>query len=305
VTDIINSRRRCGARIMESNMIMWKVLDDVVAMNNECVAQLNDGNLMEGLFVLQRAVSVVRDAAAMFSATPPEAPITPLQSPPMTLRSDAPPSSVRHQFRFKSRDWSLSLAKQSPVGDTLAMHSAPLILYLSNAPSIHGTTESNSLHLIAGKDDSVVFTLFSAAILFNLALVCHRLGMVYGRDTSVIRASKLYMVIVELLNDSTAPSTMEDAAMMSTTRSSTHVFLLTLVLNNLGHAQYELCNYPGYHRCMITLRNLLANTSTHDCINYIDHSDGSNDSIMVGILDEIRLNILFWNFSPPSVAHAA
>lgn len=285
---------------------MWKVLDDVVAMNNECVEQLNDSNLMEGLFVLQRAVSAVRDAAAMFSSTtPPEAPIAHCQSPPITLRTEAFPPTRRREFGFTMRDGSLSLSKQFSVGDTLGMHCSPLLLYLSNSTTIHESQESNKLLLSTDKDDSIVFTLFSAAILFNLALVCHRLGMAFGRDTSVIRASKLYMVIVELLNDSSTASSMEDVTMMSNTRSATHVFLLTLVLNNLGHAQYELCNYPGYHRCMITLRNLLSNASTHDCINDISLLAGSNDSTMIGILDEIRLNILFWNFSPPSVAHAA
>jgi hypothetical protein len=291
---------------MESSTMVWKVLHNVVAMNNECVEQLNDGNLLEGQFVLQRAVSVVRDAAAMFSfATPPDVPIAPLQTPPMTLRNDASPSSIQHQFGFKSRHWSLSLSKQSSIDDTLAMHSSPLLLFLSDTTTIHGSHESDSLHMIADKDDSIVFTLFSAAILFNLALVCHRLGMVCGRDASVIHASKLYMVIIELLNDSQTALPMEDAAVMSTTRSNTHVFLMTLVLNNLGHAQYELCNYPGYHRCMITLRNLLSNTRMPDCVYDIGPSAGSNDSMMVGILDEIRLNVLFWNFSPPSVAHAA
>ena len=277
--------------------MIWKILNDVVVLNNECVEQLNDGNLTEGLCVLQRAVAVVRDAAAMFNAVTPTAGIPTT----MTLRSAS--SSVKvHQFGFRSRDWSLSKTKASPVSDSLSMHGQPLLLYITSTEAF--PDGSNAHHLSTEKDDSVVFTLFSAAILFNLALVCHRLGMVHGRDSSVIRASKLYMVIVELLND-TSSSTIEEGLTMSKSRSSTQFFLLSLALNNLGHVQYELCNYTGYHRCMITLRNLMSNAAINDCTNDMGPSAGSDDSMMAGILDEIRLNILFWNFSPPSVAHAA
>jgi hypothetical protein len=304
----------------------------VLIMNNQCVQHLTDESLLEGLYTLQRAVGTLRDAVTPPASTNRAAgadesslPQSSLEMPTKVIPScDFEKVWIQRQFGFQFRHNALSDSTTDFENSTIC--DRPLLLYLSETPFATGKDQANSLAMVHpnvrsgdGDEDSnfTVITLFSAVILFNLALVCHRWGMIYGRDTFLIRTSHLYMVIHGLLSDQVSSSLrcMDDTN--GTNKRSDSVLLLSLVINNLGQIQYELCNYPGYDQCMTMLNNLAWNHSGGYNVhgNPLDFGTSSvdsnssrhveNDTSTTQSWDGIHTNLLFWQWTSPSVAHAA
>jgi hypothetical protein len=273
----------------------WEMLQEALTMSNECVQEVNDDNLLDALYLLQHIVAKVRNVLALstsVSAIAPEA------------RTLDLPTQMPCQFSFKLRPWSLSHPKcQRSIHENSDIYDYPLLLFLTVNSAAIETEGSNSQDMVIGNDsgtnfDFTVLNVLSAAMIFNLALICHRIGSKYGRDTLLIRASKLYAVIIELLNKNThLSSTYRDEASSTDCGTSSEALLQTLALSNLGQVQYELCNYPAYHQCMVALRNLISNR----------HSGGlvENDATSMIPMDGIHTNLMLWKILSPSVAHAA
>jgi hypothetical protein len=119
--------------------------------------------------------------------------------------------------------------------------------------------------------------LFSATVLFNLGLVCHRMGNLYGSERSLTIATKMYLVVKEL---------MQDIAFKSCRPA---LLLLLLAIHNLGHLQNSLYNYPAYYRCMEALWRLVPQMSLTD------------DPIEHHLLCSLRM---WLSVGPPSAAAA-
>jgi hypothetical protein len=277
----------------------WEILQEALTMSNECVQEVNNDNLLDALYLLQHVVAKVRNVLALSTSASEIAPEARTLDLPTQMPSMCAFTGVC-QFSFKFRRWSLSHPKcQRSIHENSDIYDYPLLLFLTVNSGAIETEGSNSQDMVIGNDcrtnfDFTVLSVFSAAMLFNLALICHRIGMMYGRDTLLIRASKLYSVIIELLNKNAHVSS---SASSTDCGTSTEVLLLTLALNNSGQIQYELCNYPAYHQCMAALRNLILNR----------HSGGSveNDATSMIPMDGIRTNLMLWKFLSSSVAHAA
>jgi hypothetical protein len=298
--------------LQPTDRMIWKVLQDVLIMNNECVQQLNDDNLLEGLHILQRAVAILREVAAIqtsFTSASTFGVPTQKESVNALTTTACNTTSVLIQERngFPSRHLSVALSTQRAIGEDSVTHNRPLLLYLAQSPTAVDTNSNISQGTVNFNDhgpDSAVFTLLSATIIFNLALICHRFGMIFGQDTSLSRATKLYMVVIEMINERPMlSSTMDDANSTNRDGKGTAALVLTLAFNNLGQVQYELCNYPGYHRCMMILRNLFMNhRKTFDVVLNRFAEDDPTD---VSMMEAVRMNLLFWQFLSPSVAYAA
>jgi hypothetical protein len=117
----------------------------------------------------------------------------------------------------------------------------------------------------------------SATVLFNLALVSHRIGTVYNVERSLDFATKLYLVVNEILQGT------------SYTTCRPAFTLYSLTLHNMGHLQKSIHNFSGYHRCMSALWNL------------IPFMILKNDPIEHHLLCSLRV----WKNSGPPVAAAA
>jgi hypothetical protein len=186
--------------------MLWEVL-----RHNTCIEQLTEENLCQSFQVLQGVVAIVRSHVAQA--------MTPSQVP--SSSSSLSPTS-----------WAL-IPRQKPISQEAVLDSIydhPVLIQWNEAPS---------------PDDEPSLPLFSATILFNMALVCHRMGLIYDSELSLIRASKLYLVVYELLRGSAA------------TNIQPAILLLALAIHNLGHLHNDRNDYPAYHRCMVALWNLM------------------------------------------------
>jgi hypothetical protein len=72
-----------------------------------------------------------------------------------------------------------------------------------------------------------IHTALCATVLFILALMCHWMGNIYGSERSLTVASKLHLVVNELLRG------------MAYTSCHTALLVLALAIHNLGHSTYD------------------------------------------------------------------
>jgi hypothetical protein len=200
------------------------VVQEVLEINNECVKQLHDENLLQGVQNLRRAIKKVESAASL--------------TPTLNRKSSDPPK-IRME---PSRKWSPSPSQQwEQQRETSGgfVYDRPFLLYCS----------TNSDH---DEEDSYNCIVVIATITLNIAIIYHRYGMNHGYDAYLIQASKLYMVTIELVNHLVVPSD---------NYNQNHFFLLMLALNNFAQVHYELSSYLAYDQTMSTLRHLFARYS--------------------------------------------
>jgi hypothetical protein len=109
-------------------------------------------------------------------------------------------------------------------------------------------------------DTSETILLYIAIVLFNSALTSHSEGMVLGREKSLMKASVLYSLAVQLLRKCT----------MSEYPSTT---ILTLfALNNKAQIHYDQCEYVQSVDCMQNISKIMGSVpGLHSALNYEDH----------------------------------
>lgn len=216
-----------------------KFFQEIVLRHNECIVRLSDKNLLHSYHVLQGIVTVLRAH---------------ISEAPLPISSILPSSEA----------WALH-PKTEPILQELGIdgtYDRPLMLFCNDA-------------MIS--DDELSMNLLSATVLFNLALVCHRIGIMYNIERSLAFATRLYLVVTEIFQDPTYTS------------CHPALLLLSLAIHNLGHLQNSVHNYSGYHRCMKALWNL------------IPHMILKNDPIEHYMLCSLRI----WKNTRPPVAAAA
>jgi hypothetical protein len=213
----------------------------MVLRHNTCIAQLTDENLCHSFNVLQGVVAALRTHVAQA----------------MTIQTSS---------SAKSPVWALTPRRESISHDDSvdSIYDHPILIQWNEA---------------LFPEDEPSLSLFSATILFNMALVCHRMGLVYHSEPSLIRASKLYLVVDELLRVRAA-----------TTESQPTILLLSLAVHNMGHLQNGMNNYPAYQRCMVALWNLMPRI----------HEKNDPD-----LEHHLRRSLRLWQCTAPPMAAAA
>jgi hypothetical protein len=123
-------------------------------------------------------------------------------------------------------------------------------------------------------------SLYIAIVLFNSALTSHSEGMALGRAKSLMKASALYSLLVQLLTRCRMP---ED------TLTS---ILMMLAWNNKAQIHYDQCEYVQSVDCMKNISMIMGSSvrGLHSSLNYED-------------LEGILLNVML--LSTPSAAQAA
>jgi hypothetical protein len=125
-----------------------------------------------------------------------------------------------------------------------------------------------------------MLSLYSAIVLFNMALTCHHDGRL-GRDLSLKRASLFYnMTGVQILNGNIAREDISAA------------ILTLLALNNKAQIHYDQCEYI---RCVDCLREVLR---IMDSVKAVHFTLSQKD------IEGLLLNVMVLN-TPPTVAKAA
>jgi hypothetical protein len=128
------------------------------------------------------------------------------------------------------------------------------------------------------EESEEMLSLYSAIVLFNMALTCHHEGRL-GRETSLKKASRFYIMTVQILNGNIMPGDI----------SAT--ILTLLALNNKAQIHYDQCEYIQCDDCLKELPRILG---TVEAI----HSTLSQEDIK-GLL----LNVMLMH--TPTAAQAA
>jgi hypothetical protein len=128
-----------------------------------------------------------------------------------------------------------------------------------------------------GKDD--MLPLYSAAILFNLALASHHLARLHGHAKAFKKASLFYNVTLDILNASSMSDDMS-------------VTLLTLLaLNNKSQIHNDQCEYIQSVDCLKTISGIMG--SVNDLYSVLNEED----------IKGLMLNTMLLNV--PTAAQAA
>lgn len=189
--------------------------------NNQGVSLLAAGQSQAALFSLRRALTTVKQAAGMNTKIDDEVDESVRESPSDT-------------FAVVEVDETSCGLKLSSGG--CYSYGRPLLIHLAT-PSDSSPIDTTSL------------TIYSAVILFNMALACHHVGR-NGKESAFKRAAGLYSMCIQIL------STEMDASFEEARRLSSVVSLLAL--NNRAQILYhELCDYIQCRRCLKDMTRLI------------------------------------------------
>ena len=130
--------------------------------------------------------------------------------------------------------------------------------------------------------DTSRIPLYSATLLFNLALSFHEQGR-KGKGSLLKKALLLYRLSLQLLQDCE--------------RATANTSLLQVVaMNNLANCHYELCEYALSQNCAAELTNVLYGFRTRNKVE---------NTLSPALVDILLLNSTLICENTPTVAHAA
>jgi hypothetical protein len=130
----------------------------------------------------------------------------------------------------------------------------------------------------ADEESQKMLSLYSAIVLFNMALACHHDGRL-GHETSLKRASRLYSMTVQILNGNIVPG------------GVSATILTLLALNNKAQIHYDQCEHIQCVDCLKEVPRILGSVQAI-------HSALSQEDIM-----GLQLNVMLMN--TPTAAKAA
>jgi hypothetical protein len=127
-------------------------------------------------------------------------------------------------------------------------------------------------------DSNEMLTLYSAIVLFNLALASHREGRL-GSEKCLKKATVLYGTVLQLLTSSPMPNDMSAS------------ILILLALNNKAQIHYDQCQYGESSACLTQISAIMGDVcALHSALS---------QKVFEGILLNVMLLIA------PTVAKAA
>jgi hypothetical protein len=189
-------------------------INQVCKLNNEGVSLLVEGESSRAIGSFQSAVALLKQA----------------------LSSCEPPNEVCSSAE-------ISLKSVHHASTSILRESSSIV---PNLQSLECYVYDRALLLEETDCDNVneISPLYGAVLLFNLALAAHFEGR-RGRDRSLKRASLLYRMCLQLLDDA-AP------------QDSLFIAVLTvLALNNQAQIHYDLCDYNESRQCLGKVSNIM------------------------------------------------
>ena len=151
-------------------------------------------------------------------------------------------------------------------------------------PGFHVTQDSyifaDAINIPEHGDQTVVdLQIYSAAVIFNLALAVHREGNTSGNASSMAKAQKLYLMVLEVLNDQYM-------------NSRVAVIVKLAAINNLSQIRFDCGEYE-------LAREGLAHLST-----FMRTSDNTSDAMLEEPkIQDLLVNVLL--LKAPVIAPAA
>jgi tetratricopeptide (TPR) repeat protein len=224
------------------------MMEEVVALNNLGVQLYQDDNSKAALPVFQRAIGILRGASAELD------------------RRD-------HSLeRRPCREISL----RQPTGSVINVHRGHFYVY-DCALLLPATCDA-----IDQGDLEARIRSMSTVILFNMALSFHHQGMSAGQREQWIKASQVYELVLQVLEDEEDEFGYMDLSLWA---------VKCLVLNNRAHLLYEQGEYQECTNCLDDICDLFRQ---HNCLDqYID----------IASAGEILANLA--HVKPPTTSSAA
>lgn len=293
---------------------MPNLLRDVMILNNDCLHDMlrvpnEPERLLNAFRILQHALRMLRNDVSVAEM---DYKTQRVHGVPQEVRSSRPSSTARSHYPEQARHGALEPSgrrfsfpsynhyfESNPSNEVYYSYDRPLLFHLTNSST--GSLESDS-----DDTDLDAMNFVCATVLFNLALICHRYAMTQSeraRSDLLLNSRKLYNVLMDLLTD--IVTTNETSSTLSVTNSSLVeiddeerrttdeiLLLLTLTYHCLGHLYYELGMLDESSECMMKLHYVFMSQS--DIFESIQFRRFYN------IIDEIKLNIVFWKMYVPS-----
>ena len=297
---------------------MPHLLRDVMVLNNDCLQDMlripnEPERLINAFRILQHALRMLRNDASVAemdfkaqqqrqrqegcrmqqqsNSSRPQS-IALSHRPEMSQHGALVPCGQRFSFPSYTDEF-----EANPSTDVYYSYDRPLLFHLTDSSSRESDFDDNDL-------DTMNFV--CATVLFNLALICHRYAMTQSegaRSNLLLNSRKLYTVLIDLLCDivgsnETSSTQQADMNIMAESddeelRTSDDILLLlTLTYHCLGHLYYELGMFSESSECMMKLHYVFMSQN--------DVFDGIRLSYFYNIIDEIKLNIVFWKMHVPS-----
>jgi hypothetical protein len=234
-------------------------LGQAIAMNNECVQLVQNGHVVEGLLMLQRAASALQDLSWNVVGEPLVSDMQVESHVATDVCFAREPKDSYPTEHFYVYDRLISLAPLDVAEDLLdVVH--------NDARNVNG-------------QGLVVST---AVVVFNMALLQHQYARHHnGSSTTrcLMHAGFLYDRVLCLLEHTTAAQQHGP-----TTNASLLLRVLhCLVLNNRAHVYYETCHYTASMHCLDELCDLLVSCDNALLAQHLPDVEAA----------EIRRNVLY------------
>lgn len=141
----------------------------------------------------------------------------------------------------------IGFSQGTPKG-TIAIHESTAGLPMLISPYSYVYDRPLLLQPPQCQDLDAILAMFSAIILFNLALTCHSAGCT-GRESALKRATVLYRMSIQLLQN-------------CATCGSAPLILSILALNNRAQIHYEHCDYVQSKHCLKEMSRVMLDTQS-------------------------------------------
>jgi hypothetical protein len=230
------------------------------AANNRGVSLLAAGQSQAALFDLHRALTTVKQVAGIGT------------------EDEATDGSVN-----EPNNDSFAIVEADKTSRSLQLSSGDGYCY-GRPLLIHSASTSDSAPC-----DTASLTIYSAVILFNMALACHHVGR-SGKESAFRRAASLYAMSIEILSSEMGDSFGEARRLSSV--------VSLLALNNRAQLLYhDLCDYNPCKRCLKDMARLIQG-------NHASRAVPAWQSSLAGCdVEGILLNLMLLKI--PSAAQAA
>jgi hypothetical protein len=221
-------------------------LRQVCALNNKGVKLVLSGDNKNGVVSFQNAIAVMQQQSAVG-------------------REHSSSSSVASELGILHPDNAASLIDFQQ--DSNFVYDLPFLLQIGNVDTL----------------DDLRVSLYSATLLFNLALGFHKRGR-QGKSKALERAANLYQMSLQVLEE----------PMLK--QSSTASLLAMVALNNKANCHWDNCDYNLTQSCGAELYYLLSREITDSRLR---------EELPPGVLDSLLLNSFMMIENLPTASQAA
>jgi hypothetical protein len=136
-------------------------------------------------------------------------------------------------------------AEMDPSSEEVALSFCETTSTIPGLYDTHFYTYDHGIMLTTNEESVEMLPLYSAIVLFNLALASHQQGRLLGHEKSLKNASHLYSVTAKILSGSTVMKNMST------------IILTLLALNNQSQIHRDQCEHIQFVECLKAVSKIM------------------------------------------------